>query len=1512
MGWVSIAGSVSGRSTGILAALQARLKASSSASSEGDGVLSKIRSLPNASRPGGKWSTLRRTKEKLYGKGQWKKTPLKLIDKPSDALAFKELPVKLRDKLVNKAPVKTFNPADLKTNQPVVLQEDLEHFVRHGKDPEPVIVLKSKSGLYVHNGNHRSSVALLSGKPVKARYIDLSQVKQIHARSKRMCKCGHPISIHRSAPDFGCDACTQCTGLDVEAYSESQPRDNHGRWTAGDTNTDRTAWHFDDYHPEEKVNGVSLKHISNPDFSKLTDPSLKEPPLKVPKGMHPAAGIVMLEPDNKVWVVTPDSFFGGYRNTFPKGTPEHGESLQQAAVREVYEETGLAAKITGYLGDVRRSTSMTRYYVGERVGGSPAMAGEETYAVKLMDLKDAKTDERLADTKGEPTADAQVLSLIRDHAGVDAPQKADSGAHEAPQGAPALGAKEIMHQKTGGSQGTNVGGFYKGSDGVDRYVKLYNNPEQAHGEALANTVYRDLGINAPNSHVFDLPNGKQAFASDIISGGKTLKQTGVTKENAREVLKGFAADVLTGNWDVVGLVNDNILMKGGEAHRLDNGASFLYRAQGGQKPDALLNQATEIKGFFNPAVNREYASLAKKAGYSSASELPGFRSQVKTIVALQKSSGGWGNYLDQKAPYLSGSERSKISDMLTSRTNALASAVGITASANLRQRVFDLVDGMLFGSIKPHPFVGKKTDNGHGIGDCKECGKPWKYKAHWRLSAGGPGSGWTAENGHISHLTPQAKGEKLQKLGYTLSSHNPDGTASHEVWKHLNGTQVSVSKYNAPNQPNLRKFEVYKPGGGKEFSGHQFSKVEEAHAKLSGSPVSKSVETPKAPPVAAPKSTTGPTPTVAGSSMKAKYLTDNGFKLVQNVSNYAGLKSDLYQKDGSNIQVALTDNKLNYSSPHYSVTDKLTGKEYNSGSASTGMYGFKQTVTQALSSKPAEPETPKTPSIPAQGKNDLLTQSGFVYSHSSSVGGKPSDVWSGPNGSVVRVIDEGNGKSSWTYAGKGGASSTGKYATDLSQAISQGGSKPAAATTPVPSKPAAPPEPNLNTDKAWRDKLQQTVSNLWNKTSTNEYSSAETGLYKMAAKEMGIPWSKVEEVRGKIGSWQGGHTAANGNPIGEWSQQIVNGDKQVHPGFALEYAHTQEYLKQNGSPGTFYRGLSGSGSDQGVAGQVTMLNLVAKHSPEGYHVFMPTNGAEGFSTNTKWEKGSSFSNSAGVLITKVNVDPKYVMTGKGASPNMWTGYEHEQEWALAFPNSKMPISSFAGDKIKIGSAADMSQRLFFNALGKLKEMGWTVNVDGKNIDLIPPTGTQSVQLDKIGISAAASSSSEEEAAADVLSPGAVLKNRIAERTVGAKAYKLSGYTTFQGLPISIENQKGSTRSGVTPDGVKWSVVMPFPYGYVKGTQGADGQGVDVFIGPLKDAKFAYVIHQTKFDKSGYDEDKAMLGFPSAERAEKAYRSAYNNVDLFYSMSVMPMHEFIKKVLASKGRKRPGKIHCEVA
>jgi len=136
-------------------------------------------------------------------------------------------------------------------------------------------------------------------------------------------------------------------------------------------------------------------------------------------------------------------------------------------------------------------------------------------------------------------------------------------------------------------------------------------------------------------------------------------------------------------------------------------------------------------------------------------------------------------------------------------------------------------------------------------------------------------------------------------------------------------------------------------------------------------------------------------------------------------------------------------------------------------------------------------------------------------------------------------------------------------------------------------------------------------------------------------------------------------------------------------------------------------------------------------------------------------------------------------------------------------------------------------------------------------------------------------------------------------SIHAADYALAGCVEFQGLRICIENKKGQIRKGVGANGKPWAVKMPFDYGYIGNTKGNDGEHVDCYIGPSKDAEYVFVVHQSKEqDKSAWDEDKVMLGFDTADAAIKAYKSAYVGVDLFQSMTILPMDAF-KKALRSK-------------
>lgn len=139
-----------------------------------------------------------------------------------------------------------------------------------------------------------------------------------------------------------------------------------------------------------------------------------------------------------------------------------------------------------------------------------------------------------------------------------------------------------------------------------------------------------------------------------------------------------------------------------------------------------------------------------------------------------------------------------------------------------------------------------------------------------------------------------------------------------------------------------------------------------------------------------------------------------------------------------------------------------------------------------------------------------------------------------------------------------------------------------------------------------------------------------------------------------------------------------------------------------------------------------------------------------------------------------------------------------------------------------------------------------------------------------------------------------------DRPKAKVAFKLQGEMKHQDFDIAIENRKGSVRSGTTDDGKKWRTEMKHPYGYIRGTHGADGEEVDCYVGPKKDATHAHVVHQHKPDGTGYDEDKVMLGFDSKAEARKAYLAHYDDPKFLGPMKAVPMEKL--KALFESGKK----------
>ena len=131
-----------------------------------------------------------------------------------------------------------------------------------------------------------------------------------------------------------------------------------------------------------------------------------------------------------------------------------------------------------------------------------------------------------------------------------------------------------------------------------------------------------------------------------------------------------------------------------------------------------------------------------------------------------------------------------------------------------------------------------------------------------------------------------------------------------------------------------------------------------------------------------------------------------------------------------------------------------------------------------------------------------------------------------------------------------------------------------------------------------------------------------------------------------------------------------------------------------------------------------------------------------------------------------------------------------------------------------------------------------------------------------------------------------------------------GHVKIQGLDISLENPKGSTRSGTDEEGKAWKTTMQNDYGYIKRTEGADGDQVDVYVGDKPDSERVFVVNQVNPKTGEFDEHKVMLGFDKAILARRAYMKHYQKGwKGFGDMTEMTVPEF-KQWLKTGDQKTP--------
>jgi 8-oxo-dGTP pyrophosphatase MutT (NUDIX family) len=195
--------------------------------------------------------------------------------------------------------------------------------------------------------------------------------------------------------------------------------------------------------------GIEVEWVGEtPDFCALPDVAIDEPDA----AKIDAAGLVLLEPDGRIWVREPRDHFGGYQHSFMKGRRVPGLTLQQTAHQETWEESGLRGRVVAFLGDYAGDVTTTRFYLAERDGGAPAI-GRETWALRLATLDEAAT---LLNRGRDRSVLRDVRALAERDAWRPLPDDADGE------------AGEVLRARFGGM---NVGGVYvpRGEPGAESY-----------------------------------------------------------------------------------------------------------------------------------------------------------------------------------------------------------------------------------------------------------------------------------------------------------------------------------------------------------------------------------------------------------------------------------------------------------------------------------------------------------------------------------------------------------------------------------------------------------------------------------------------------------------------------------------------------------------------------------------------------------------------------------------------------------------------------------------------------------------------------------------------------------------------------------------------------------------------------------------------------------------------------------------------------------------------------------
>jgi hypothetical protein len=132
-----------------------------------------------------------------------------------------------------------------------------------------------------------------------------------------------------------------------------------------------------------------------------------------------------------------------------------------------------------------------------------------------------------------------------------------------------------------------------------------------------------------------------------------------------------------------------------------------------------------------------------------------------------------------------------------------------------------------------------------------------------------------------------------------------------------------------------------------------------------------------------------------------------------------------------------------------------------------------------------------------------------------------------------------------------------------------------------------------------------------------------------------------------------------------------------------------------------------------------------------------------------------------------------------------------------------------------------------------------------------------------------------ETADDIARAGERVHAEPSEAQKAAGNYQ-KAHIKFDGFDITIENPKGSIRTGLGPTGKQWQTEMPAAYGYLKRSTGNDGDHVDVYLADSAKPGQAFIIDQIEPQSRAFDEHKVVLGAATKNEARDIFVKAFSD------------------------------------